>query len=255
MKSGKCKLCGEVKSLINKSHIIPGSLYRYVFNSEHSLVKFNPHNNNKYLPNFTRHHNGEYEGEILCQNCDNVILGQNLESYGSKTFIEKILSTNRSNIKNQENEIEFDTLSGIDYQKFKIYLLSILWRMGISNRKFFEGTDLETHEIKLRKMILNENPGKVEEYPFLLFDCNDELLNLNGCIASPVRLIEDSISSYSVLIAGIIIIFKLNENEKTPYVLKHTLKPNGEMDIIKLDYNTKIAFLENHFQISQLKDV
>lgn len=124
--------------------------------------------------------------------------------------------------------------------------------MGISNRRFFEGTDLGIHEIKLRKMILNEYPGEIEEYPFFLFDCNDELLNLNGCITSPVRLIEDSIPSYSVLIAGIIIIFKLTENEKMPSVLKHTLKPNGEMNIIKLDNNTRMAFLENHFQISEL---
>jgi hypothetical protein len=254
MKSGKCRLCGNVKLLLNKSHIIPDSLYKYVFNLDHSLIKFESHKKNPYIPNYTRHYNGEFEGGILCQNCDNVILGQNLEDYGSKIFVEKILNPNFRSKKNQENEVNFDTLSKIDYQKFKVYLLSILWRMSICNRSFFKGVELGVHEFKLRKMILNEDPGRVEEYPFILFDCNDKELNLNGCIAAPVRLLQDSIVSYSVLIGGIIIIFKLTENEKTPSVLKHTLKPNGEMDIARLDNDLRMGFLENHFQFSQLKD-
>ena len=126
--------------------------------------------------------------------------------------------------------------------------------MSISNRTFFEGADLDIHETKLRKMILNEDPGKVEEYPFILLDCNDKALDLKGLIAAPVRLIENSITSYSVLIAGIVIIFKITENEKTPYILKHTLKANGEMDIIRLDKDARMGFLETHFQISQLKN-
>jgi hypothetical protein len=254
MKTGKCKLCGKVELLLNKSHIIPDSLYKYVFNTEHSLVKFQSNKNNKYIPNYTRHRNGEYEGGILCQNCDNVVVGQNLENYGSPIFIQKILNNNTTSKKYQENEVKFNTLSGINYQKFKVYLLSILWRMSISNRKFFEGVDLENHEIKLRKMILNEDPGKVEEYPFILLDCNDEAVNLNGLITSPVRLIKDSIFSYSVLIAGIIIIFKLTDSENTPSILKHTLKPDGELDIIKLDHDTRIVYLERFFQISQLNN-
>ncbi len=217
------------------------------------MIKFESHKKNEYIPNYTRHFNGEYEGGILCQNCDNVILGQNLEYYGSKIFIEKILCNNLKSTKYQKNEVKFDTLSKIDYQKFKVYLLSILWRMSICNRSFFQDVDLGIHENKIRRMILNESPGKVEEYPFVLFDCNDEALNLNGCIAAPVRLLNDSIPSYSVLIAGIIIIFKLTENESVPSILKHTLKPNGEMDIIRLDNKTRMGFLENHFQISQLR--
>lgn len=252
MKTGKCKLCGNVKPLLNKSHIIPDSLYKYVFNSKHSLTKFESNKKNKYLPNFTRHHNGEYEGGILCKNCDNAIIGQSLENYGSPIFIQKILSNHITSTKFQGNGVSFNPLSGFDYQKFKVYLLSKLWRMSISNRSFFEDVDLENHEIKLRKMILNQDPGKVNEYPFILLDCNDKVLNLNGLIASPVRLIEDSISSYSVLIAGIVIIFQLTNEVRKPYILKHTLKPNNELDIIKLDHDTRIGFLENHFQISQL---
>jgi hypothetical protein len=64
---------------------------------------------------------------------------------------------------------------GFDYAKAKLFLLSLLWRMGISELHFFSGITLGHHERKIRKMLLSEDPGKAEVYA-----CQLRIIEFNG---------------------------------------------------------------------------
>src|SRR5690606_22273539 len=57
---------------------------------------------------------------------------------------------------------------GIDYTKFKLFALSVLWRAGVSRNNFFRDVELGPHQEKLRYMLLNDHPGESSEYPFIL---------------------------------------------------------------------------------------
>ena len=60
-------------------------------------------------------------------------------------------------------------LKGFDYASLKLFLLSILWRSGVSSRGEFQQVELGPHEDRLRRMLLERDPGGVGDYPCMLF--------------------------------------------------------------------------------------
>ena len=55
-------------------------------------------------------------------------------------------------------------IEDIDYKLMKLFQLSILWRATISSLETFSKVNLGPHQEKLRKMILDSNPGKYTDY-------------------------------------------------------------------------------------------
>lgn len=128
--TGICKLCKLEKELIRKSHIIPDFLYRNsgMFDEKHRLLSFSKEDvANNIKPKYEQ--TGVYDGNILCANCDNVVIGQ-YEKYASQIIYSENL--------NEETQIECDeyldsvtlysVCKGIDYKKYRLFLLSILFR-------------------------------------------------------------------------------------------------------------------------------
>jgi len=60
-------------------------------------------------------------------------------------------------------------IGGIDYSKFKLFQLSLIWRASVSKNNFFGAVQLGSHEEKIRKMIISENPGGWLKYPCCIF--------------------------------------------------------------------------------------
>jgi hypothetical protein len=59
-------------------------------------------------------------------------------------------------------------IQNLQYDKLKLFLMSLLWRMGISKLPFFKQVDLGLHLEKLRLALLGEDPLPAERYPCLL---------------------------------------------------------------------------------------
>lgn len=103
---------------------------------------------------------------LLCLDCE--ILFKGWEEYGYEVFYG---DSNMSNIQRRivkRCNASFFEISNVDYVKFKLFMLSILWRMGVSGRDMFKHLHLGPHEEKVRKMILANDPGNVDEYPFVI---------------------------------------------------------------------------------------
>lgn len=175
MEKGICKLCLKEKYLLNESHIIPEFLYKEIKKTTGLkkiviLDKKNP--DKKHYPK--RAPKGEYEKGILCQNCDNNIIG-GYEDYAAKVFNAEenednggiIISHNNGSISRDIAPHFF--VSNIDYKKFKLFCLSILWRASISKRNIFENIDLgPKHNEAIRKLILSGEPDDFDVYPIRL---------------------------------------------------------------------------------------
>jgi hypothetical protein len=67
-----------------------------------------------------------------------------------------------------ETEIPADesyaVVSGVEYQPFKLFLMAQLWRAGVASDPLWEVVRLGPHEDRLRKMLLEADPGKSHEY-------------------------------------------------------------------------------------------
>jgi hypothetical protein len=151
-----CKLCNQDTKLC-QSHILPEFLYTALYDKKHrALVVSKSSLNNEFIQK-------GFKEPLLCQQCETQF--SRYEMY-AKEIINKILLTH------PDAEGYSITIHNVDYPTFELFLLSILWRAGISSHNMFKNVNLGTkHENKLREMLLSENPGIYYEYgciPFIL---------------------------------------------------------------------------------------
>jgi len=172
----KCRLCDQTKNLID-AHVIPAWAYRFLY-PETDPLKENPliligktHTKRRPI--------GAYDSGILCKECDN-FLGD-YDNYGKYTLFEKEL----------ERYNDSDTayvIRDIDTEKFKLFLLSVLWRASISGREEFERVTLGPYEERIKEVLGMIRRGLdvsslASEYDFIMtkFDEGDypEVTNRN----------------------------------------------------------------------------
>ena len=242
----KCKLCNEDKKLLKHSHIIPDFMYKGLFDEKHfiaplDLIEFEV---KKFISN------GFYDSNILCEKCDNNILGS-LESYasiviwGGKGNPKSYPSTEHKT--NQLNQ-KYLYLTNIDYSKFKLFLLSIIWRASISKQKIFNTVSLGEHENIIGRMILENNPGKFYDYPVGIFVLTQNKNIPTKMISNPVRVNKDSDLSYLFLINGFVLNFKIDGQGNKELYDFIGIKENNTMNVFLFDEKDSQEFLDNYLK-------
>ncbi|WP_319584736.1 hypothetical protein [uncultured Pseudodesulfovibrio sp.] len=136
-----CKLC-QTDTTLRKSHIYPDHLYR--------LVKDNNYRYYAYTSLGARkiRQQGLVE-KLFCQDCEQ-LLANEYENYFADFWL------NNEALPNSISQDEI-VISGIDYLKFKLYHLSILYRTAISSQPTFKHIELGPHQERIRLMLLNQN--------------------------------------------------------------------------------------------------
>lgn len=216
-----CQLCLKNKPLIKKSHIISDFLYSQIRDYDNSMLSLDKGNNKSPKTVYT----GEFEGGLFCNDCDNGILGR-YESYASKIIkSQKVVK----GIKTTIVEDKYAYIEGLDYNKFKLFLLSILWRSSISNRDFFKEIKLEKEdEEKIRQMLLNGDPGDMNYLPCVISMARNQKI-LWGLIRQPLKTDD----GYQFMFSGVFYYF-FTKKETKDFVKKFSLKKDGSMNLIFL---------------------
>jgi hypothetical protein len=192
-----CKLCHK-EATLRKSHIIPEFFYKPTYDALHrfEIITTNPDVKERYSQKGIRE-------EMLCDNCEQLFA--RWEHYAKETFVD-------GNGLTAVNVKEGVVLKGIDYSKFKLFLLSILWRMGVSSLDIFKDVRLGTyHEKVLRTALLNSDPPVEDRYVCFL-----TALTLNGearteWIIPPTFVMFRNQHCYRVLINGILYCFLVSK--------------------------------------------
>lgn len=98
---------------------------------------------------------GFYE-RMLCRSCDGHRFG------GWDAWARTFFRDRRSKVLGF-----FPPLSNeaFEYSPMRLFLLSVLWRAGVAERREWRSVTLEEHEAPLRQMLLEEDPGDPETYP------------------------------------------------------------------------------------------
>lgn len=112
------------------------------------------------LPRFSYQQKGLREF-LLCGGCEETI--SRWEQYAQKTLYGR---HNPKYVKqNGQKHGEYILFTGINYEKFKLFLLSMLWRASVSNLEQFRQVRLgHHHQERVRKMILAGEPGNEDDY-------------------------------------------------------------------------------------------
>ena len=230
-----CKLCGLEKKLI-KAHIIPEFMYKPLYNENHKFYELTKEDNLKGEKVIPYKQIGEFDKDILCEKCDNELLGS-LEKYAQKVFFRKDLSKSEMpDCKNYKiKDYEFSECSNVSYKKMKLFLLSILWRSHITNRPFFNSVSLGPHADKIKDIILKCDPKKELNYPIIITSFVRADYHYNDLILKPRKAIgKDGLSFYIFSIGSFQFYFFVNSlYDKIPDDIKClTLKENDTMKII-----------------------
>jgi len=139
-----CKLCKK-EAVLRYSHILPEFFYLPLYDKQHRTVSVQSDQKEKLVQKGIR----EY---LLCQECETRF--SRYENYAA-TLIKKIPTF----LKDKSGL--FVGSNGVDYEKFKLFQLSMLWRASVSQTKMFANVKLgNNHEERIRRILNDENPGK-----------------------------------------------------------------------------------------------
>jgi len=174
---------------------------------------------------------GAYEKHILCSDCDNGIIGK-LERYASLVLFGGV----DLGCKMEKNEagIHFSHFFDIDYPQFKLFLLSVLWRVGISSLPIFRLIDLKHHGDILRQMILKNDPGKCEEYPCVIFTYLNNQKIPHQLIGEPGFIFNDREHICFLLIGGNLFLYFLADKAVPEWVLGNAINERNELRLIHM---------------------
>lgn len=215
----KCKLCLNDTDLVN-SHIIPEFFFKPLYEKVGNSFRFNvvPLDNSQNL----RYKQKGLTEKLLCINCEKQL--SIYEDHARRVFYGGIGIW----IKNG-NPIE---ISGIDYSKFKLFQLSILWRASVSNLDFFQGVQLGPHEESIRLMIKNENPGIQLKYPcifvmILMGNSNP----VDAFIYQPEMLRIDGQRAYRFIFGGCFWLYFVSKHTNRISFPEYVIRENGTLFI------------------------
>jgi|RhiMetdeSRZDD1v2_1073273.scaffolds.fasta_scaffold69486_4 hypothetical protein len=224
---GKCKLCGENKKLCQKSHIIPNFMYQDLFDEENRIHAFQVKNSK--IKQLGSRQTGEFDKYILCPSCDNKTLGR-LDTYVSLILYDGYPKTFQRC--ESPNGMKYISYTGIDYVRFKLFLLSVLWRASISTRPLFREVRLGPHEERIRQMLLNSDPGEYLKYPCVM-------MTYRHLKDWPVDIVTQASHSrangghvYKFMVSGMLYIFFISDNAIPTALMDVPINRKGEIKII-----------------------
>lgn len=243
---GKCMLCGEEKELLNKSHIFPEFLYKPLYDDQHTFfeIQYKDHQIKNRKPKFK----GVHEKGILCEKCDNVIIGQN-ESYSRNALFEfeKIKAGSRPTkevVKNSDGSY-CSIIRKIDYSKFKLFIISMVWRASISKNEYFKDFNIGAHQDIMRSMILNNDPGEELAYASIYFTL--ESTDQPTDFIAPPRIGDWLQSPYRAalfMLGPFVFTIFLSSQISDQLFLKSTIKKSGEMMIYHIPEGEGLDFIK-----------
>jgi hypothetical protein len=225
---GNCKLCLLEKELINRSHLFPNFMYKGIGDEKNRMNVISSTEPERKV----KVQSGAYEEHILCADCDNNILSK-LERYANNNFYALPFKENNSNFKqviNQEGA-QFIHCTNIDYNKFKLFLESLIWRASVSTHKLFQNFKLTSEqEEQLRNSILNSTPLDEDEFASEILTHQDDKESETDLVfintTKPTKV--------SFFINQFIYLFHLDKNEVNDEIKEITLSKKNEMGVIKL---------------------
>lgn len=218
----KCGLCTKEKDLKN-SHIIPEFLYKPLYDENHRAMGVHGLGKNKwqYLQKGLRE-------SLLCCDCEQ-LLNKNYEQYFFNFWIE-----NRAIPSIWPGGIH--TVAGIDYIKFKLFHLSILFRASISTLPTFDFISLGPHENKIREMIINGDPGLSTRYHIFAYAViKKEKSLVQQLITRPIKSNIEGHTVYSLMFSGCMWNYLIS-NHASPKMEKVALTKEGKMHLTAVQW-------------------
>jgi hypothetical protein len=222
-----CKLCSKDEPL-KKSHIIPEFLYSALYDDKHRF-----HEIHVDLDTKNRFSQQGVREPLLCDSCEQHF--SKFERYASLVLNSGFELT----VRRIEGILHFE---GVEYNQFKLFALSILWRASVSTLDFFEEVNLGSHEEIIREMLLSGESCKESDYPFLLSPILHENEIQEALIVKPTLSAVEKNDAYRFVFGGIAWVFIISANQVPEVVVQASISESGVLKMLPWQM-TKMGFL------------
>lgn len=127
-----------------------------------------------------------------------------------------------------------------EYKPFKLFLLSLLWRVSVSETLFCRPVNIGRFEKNLRRMLLNENPGGQFDYPCMLTDLRLPNSTMMDYIERPSSGFVDGIDIVRLIMGGYIWWFMYSGAPKSSPYTETFMNDNGDF-LVLIDSSGMVA--------------
>ena len=225
-----CALCKNVSNLM-KSHILPEFLYDRMYDGLHSYPVISLGGAELGV---SRRKKGIYE-RLLCEHCEQIRLGQ-LDDYAARVLkggVELEFHPNEEGV----------AVRNLDYTKFKLWEMSLLWRCGVSKRTEFTAVQLGSHAEKLRSHLMTGDPGRAHEYGCIIvrpssYDVTKELVLL------PEPVVVGGHRCYRAILGGMWWVFVVSSHSSAFHFSEGFLRADGVLQIFNEDLHSSEFLLK-----------
>jgi len=217
-----------------------------MYDDKHRLVNLSLQN---YRSKFVQ--SGLHEADILCAKCDNEVINQ-YETYAKTVFCDEVIPPVQVNYFRKEDGLEYTVINGLDYTKFKLFCLSLLWRASISNLPFFAKVKLGKYEEAIREMLNSGNAGELGSFPCMLSRYHNqnlpsEIVGEPREIRVPSAGVKYQNIGYVLVIGGWVFIYNIT-NKNTDEVFGETvITKEGRIMIPHIPYDQGVKILNHLF--------
>lgn len=168
---GQCKFCSQVTRLV-RSHVAPKSILRTSGLLGENGVQDKMTAFGKSEGTFIRMRKSDLWEYLLCEPCDR-LLGREYDQYLHSVLDKIVLPRLFLQIKHPQCQV--------DQRRFRLGILSILWRASAANTRYFRGIKLPAQdEDRLLQMLKQGDPEPYEFYPITLSAALQDGLPLTG---------------------------------------------------------------------------
>ena len=209
-----CALCRLDRELRN-SHIMPELLYRPIYDEKHRTLLFG------YGDECAQLLQKGIRERLLCDDCESCF--QKYEDYFARRWYKNPPFTEPIN----QAAV---TLTGLDYPRLKLFLLSIVWRASVAQSSMFRAADLGPHEDTIRTMLLKEEPRSADEYRIyagLIIDPNSRRV-WDQVILEPLKIRVNGQWAYRMVFGGVSWTVVISRHGHLP-LEDHYLTKRGEL--------------------------
>lgn len=211
----KCRLCLR-EAVLCKSHIIPEFCFTPFYDKSHRFIEVTDVQKGK-----VRKGQKGYWERLLCKECEALV--NKFERHARRLFVDPLppLFPNTRTVRQHQN---------LRYAPLKLFLLSVLWRSSIASDSFFKHVSLGPHEEKIRRMLLDEDPGPAEAYPPMIFALHFEAQRLPDFMVEPTPTRFEARRCYRFVLAGFVVLIFVSSHNAPEKFLRHVLSPNRPVE-------------------------
>lgn len=224
-----CKLCLTEEATTN-SHILSEFNYKGAYDSLHRILLVEP--KKIYHPKIMQ--KGLREKNLLCLSCETKL--SKWERYAD-AILNGSTRPEFANLSYQRivdlKGMEYGLVRGADYAKFKLYLLTNLWRASVSTSSYFRFVRLGKHEELVRRMLLSGNPGDKDDYGCLMIAVVDKSQMFYDAIRQPDVIKVDGVPCFRFFIAGLFYFYFLPKTKAPEWVKFFFIDRTGNLRALR----------------------